>query len=209
MSHAGTWTSRTTSLLPRPAGSATVRAHVETGRCPSVRALRSGSCSRRGWVVVGATRHARTRWSAAPPRTIGRPRRRTSLIVLAIPRPANDWMTTVTASPCCLSLKTPSSLRASNTQSPFPGCRAGTASSQARFAAHRPPPSNSFHPQLHNPPIAAHHLFLSSLSQPDEGNRKIAGRPYQAHWRSASPVTTPFRPPSLPTNGTNRTTVSS
>jgi hypothetical protein len=89
------------------------------------------------------------------------------------------------------------------------GCRVSSPSSRARFAARRPPPSNAFHSQLHNPPIASHHLLLSSLSRPDEGNRKIAGRPYQAHWRSASPVTTPSRPPSSPKNGTNRITVSS
>jgi hypothetical protein len=108
-------------VTPRPVGSATVCARAETGRCPSVRALRSGSCARRGWALVGATRHARTRWSAAPPRTIGRPRRRTSLPVLAIPRLADDWTTAVTASPCCSSLKTPPlSSCASNTLSPPP-----------------------------------------------------------------------------------------
>jgi hypothetical protein len=187
MSRAGTWTPRTTSPLSRPVGSATVRAHVETGRCPSARALRSGSCARRGWALVGAARRSLSSPYHYRP-TSGR---------LRLP-PLHAAQALTPPLPSC----------ASNTQSPFPGCRVGTASSQARFAAHMPPPSNSFHSQLHSPPIAAPHLLLTSRSHTDEGNQKIFGRPYQARLRSSSPVTTSFRPSSSPTNGTNRTTLS-
>jgi hypothetical protein len=53
------------------------------------------------------------------------------------------------------------------------GCRASTTSSLARFAAHMPPPSNSFHPQLHNIPIDAPHLFSSSLSRKGEDTSRV------------------------------------
>jgi hypothetical protein len=53
------------------------------------------------------------------------------------------------------------------------GCRASTTSSLARFAAHMPPPSNSFHPQLHNISIDAPHLFSSSLNRKGEDTSRV------------------------------------
>jgi hypothetical protein len=83
-----------------------------------------------------------------------------------------------------------------------------TSLSTAKFVIHTPSSFDSFHPCVPHLSSLVSEWLRASHAPPCARNRGFSCRPCHTCLRSTSPMTTPFRPSSSPTNGTNRTTVS-